>query len=118
MGITYLDRIRKRHLLGRGDTLSKFHCENVMSHCINMALNLPDFSYREKDCKYVHIKHFKFSVGHLGFAKRPTNKIKVVFGIEQHHRWMDGWMDGWIWSLHLYPYFVHEFSVRCHKTNF
>ena len=43
-----------------------------------MALELPDFSYREKDGKYVHIKHFQFSVGHLGFAKRPTNKIKVV----------------------------------------
>ena len=56
-----------------------------MKQCINMALNLPDFSNREKDGKYVHIKHFKFSVGHLGFAKRPSNKIKVVFGIEQHH---------------------------------
>ena len=59
--------------------------KQVMKQCINMALNLPDFSYREKDGKYVHIKHFKFSVGHLGFAKRPTNKIKVVFCIEQHH---------------------------------
>ena len=59
--------------------------KQVMKQCINMALNLPDFSYREKDGKYLHIKHFKFSVGHLGFAKRPTNKIKVVFCIEQHH---------------------------------
>ena len=59
--------------------------KQVMKQCINMALNLPDFSYREKDGKYVHIKHFKFSVGHLGFAKSPTNKIKVVFCIEQHH---------------------------------
>ena len=56
-----------------------------MKQCINMALNLPDFSYREKDGKYVHIKHFKFSVGHLGFAKSPTDMIKVVFCIEQHH---------------------------------
>ena len=59
--------------------------KQVMKQCINMALNLPDFSYREKDGKYVHIKQFKFSVGHLGFAKRPTNKIKVVICIEQHH---------------------------------
>ena len=85
MGVTYLNHIRERHLFGRGDTLSKFHCENVMKKCINMALKLPDFSYREKDGKYVHIKHFQFSVGHLGFAKRPTNKIKVVFCIERHH---------------------------------
>ena len=63
--------------------------KQVMKQCINMALNLPDFSYREKDGKYLHIQHFKFSVGQLGFAKRPTNKIKVVFCIEQHHMTVD-----------------------------
>ena len=86
MGITYLNLIRERHLFGRGDTLSKFHCENVMEKCINMALKLPDFSYRKKSGNLSAILiHFQFSVGHLGFAKRPTNKIKVVFCIERHH---------------------------------
>ena len=74
MGITYLNRIRERHLFGRGDTLSKFHCENVMKKCINMAIELPDFSYREKDGKYVHIKHFQFSVGHQIICLRPLKR--------------------------------------------
>ena len=77
MGITYLNRIRERHLFGRGDTLSKFHCENVMKKCINMALKLPDFSYREKDGKYVHIKHFNLVWGTLVFQNAPQIRSKL-----------------------------------------
>ena len=81
MGITYLNRIRERHLFGRGDTLSKFHCENVMKKCINMALELPDFSYREKDGKYVHIKHFQFSVVLLNAPQIRSKLFSVLNGI-------------------------------------
>ena len=51
--------------------------KQVMKQCINFALNLPDFSYREKDGKYVHIKHFKFSVGHLGFLNAQQIRSKL-----------------------------------------
>ena len=51
--------------------------KQVMKQCINMALNLPDFSYREKDGKYVHIKHFKFSVGHLGLLNAQQIRSKL-----------------------------------------
>ena len=84
MGITYLNRIRERHLFGRGDTLSKFHCENVMKKCINMALELPDFSYREKDGKYVHIKHFQFS--RFGISVYITRKFINIFKIKKKQK--------------------------------
>ena len=77
MGVMYLNRIRERHLFGRVDTLSKFHCENVMKKCINMALNLPDFSYREKDGKYVHIKHFQFKWGTFVLLNTPQIRSKL-----------------------------------------
>ena len=85
MGLTLLNRIKTRHLYGSGDTLSKFYFEDLMLHCIDVTLSAPDFSYREKDGKFVNIKRFPFGVGDLGIARRPTDRVKVVFSIEYHH---------------------------------
>ena len=66
MGVTLLERIKRRHLHDSGGTLSKFYFETLMLYCIEMTLNTPDFSYQEEDGKLVHIKHFPFGVGYPG----------------------------------------------------
>ena len=40
--------------------------EDLMFNCIDMTLSAPDFSYREKDGKFVHIKRFPFFGGGVG----------------------------------------------------
>ena len=81
MGVTSLESIRMRHLFGRDDSLSKFHCENLMSYCINKALKSPDFSYREKDGIILRVKSFRFKVGHLDIALNTTMSLSFKEGL-------------------------------------